>query len=160
MSANLDKFRRKGGKLIQFHGMADPVVPYADSVVYQQRVVMEQLQTRELSYLDEATRATGEFYRLFLAPGMGHCTGGPGASPSDVEQAIEQWVERDVAPAFLLGVRNAGGVAGKGFTRPLCRYLQIARYNGSGAPDDAASFSCVDPGRAVNLQRPAVNYLR
>ncbi len=50
MSANLEKFRKKGGKLIQYHGMADPVTPYADSVVYQQRVVMEQLQSRGLSY--------------------------------------------------------------------------------------------------------------
>jgi feruloyl esterase len=160
MNANLDKFRRTGGKLIQYHGMADPVVPYADSVVYQQRVVMDQLQTRGFAYLDEATRETAAFYRLFLAPGLGHCSGGPGAVPSDLEQAIEKWVERDIAPAFLLGVRNAGGVAGKGFTRPLCPYPQIARYNGSGAPDDAASFSCVNPGRAPNLLRPAVNYLR
>ena len=160
MNANLDKFRRKGGKLIQYHGMSDPVVPYADSIVYQQRVVMEQLQTHGLAYLDDAARATAEFYRLFLAPGMGHCTGGPGAAPSDVEGAIERWVERAEPPAFLLGVRNAGGVAGKGFTRPLCQYPQIARYNGTGEPDEAASFSCVDPARPANLQRPAPNYLR
>jgi feruloyl esterase len=160
MSANLDKFRKKGGKLIQYHGMADPVVPYADSVIYQQRVVTEQLLTRGLAYREDATRATAEFYRLFLAPGMGHCTGGLGATPSDVGGAIERWVERQEPPAFLLGVRNAGGVAGKGFTRPLCQYPQIARYNGTGAPDEAASFSCVDPARPSNLQRPAPIYLR
>jgi feruloyl esterase len=91
---------------------------------------------------------------------MGHCSGGTGAEPSDVDGAIERWVERQEPPAFLLGVRNAGGVAGKGFTRPLCQYPQIARYDGTGEPDDAASFSCVDPARAPNLQRPAPNYLR
>ena len=160
MNANLDKFRKKGGKLIHYHGMADPVAPYADSVIYQQRVVMDQLQSRGFAYLGEATRATGEFYRLFLAPGMGHCGGGPGATPGDLEQAIEKWVERNEAPASLLAVRNAGGVAGKGFTRPLCPYPQVARHNGTGAPDDASSFSCVDPGRAISLQRPAPNYLR
>ena len=160
MNANLEKFRKKGGKLIQYHGMADPVIPYADSITYQQRVVMEQLQSRGVSYLGEATRATGEFYRLFLAPGMGHCDGGTGATPSDLQPAIEKWVERNEAPAFLLGVRNAGGVAGKGFTRPLCRYPQIALHNGNGDPDDATTFNCVDPGRATSLQRPASNYLR
>lgn len=160
MSANLDKFRKKGGKLIQYHGMADPVTPYADSVVYQQRVVMEQLQSRELAYVDDAARATAEFYRLFLAPGMGHCSGGAGATPTDLEQAIEQWVERNEAPASLLAVRNAGGVAGKGFTRPLCPYPQVARYDGDGPPDEAASFSCVAPTRAPQLPRPAINYLR
>jgi feruloyl esterase len=160
MDAKLDKFRKKGGKLIQYHGMADPVTPYADSITYQQRVLMDQLQSRGFAYLEDATRATGEFYRLFLAPGMGHCGGGPGAVPSDLEPAIEKWAERNEAPAFLLGVRNAGGVAGKGFTRPLCPYPQVARHNGSGAPDDAASFSCVDAGRAINLQRPAPDYLR
>lgn len=160
MSANLDKFRKKGGKLIHYHGMADPVTPYADSVVYQQRVVMEQLQSRGLSYVEEATQATAEFYRLFLAPGMGHCSGGIGATPNDLAQAIEKWVERNEAPASLLAVRNAGGVAGKGFTRPLCPYPQIARYNGAGVPDEAASFNCAAPARANDLPRPAINYLR
>ena len=160
MNANLDRFRKRGGKLIQYHGMADPVTPYADSAIYQQRVVMEQLQSRGFSSLDEAARATGEFYRLFLAPGMGHCGGGPGVAPTNLEQAIEGWVERNEPPASLLAVRNAGGVAGKGFTRPLCSYPLIARHNGTGAPDDAASFSCVDSGRTISLPRPATNYLR
>jgi feruloyl esterase len=160
MNANLDRFRKRGGKLIQYHGMADPVTPFADSVIYQQRVVMEQLQSRGLASVEEAARATGEFYRLFLAPGMGHCGGGPGVAPTNLEQAIEGWVERNEAPAFLLAARNAGGVAGKGFTRPLCPYPLVARHNGTASPDDAASFSCVDPGRTITLQRPAANYLR
>jgi feruloyl esterase len=161
MNANLDRFRKRGGKLIQYHGTADPVTPYADSITYQQRVVMEQLQSRGLAYLEEAARATGEFYRLFLAPGMGHCGGGPGLTPTNLDQAIEGWVERNEAPATLLAAHAASGApaAGKTFTRPLCPYPQIARYNDSGAPDDAASFSCVAPGHTLNLQRPAATYL-
>jgi feruloyl esterase len=161
MNANLERFRRRGGKLIHYHGMADPVVPYADSVVYQQRVVMEQLQSRGLAYVDDASRATSEFYRLFLAPGLGHCTGGPGAAPMDLQQAIENWVERGQAPSSLPATRSAGGVAGKGFTRPLCAYPQIARYNGNGAPpDEAASFSCATPANTAQVPRPASDYLR
>ena len=160
MSANLEKFRKRGGKLIHYHGMADPVAPFADSIVYQQRVVMEQLQARGVGSLDEAARATGEFYRLFLAPGLGHCQGGAGAAPTELSQAIESWVERGEAPNSLLAARSAGGVAGKGFTRPLCPYPQIARYNGSGAPDDAASFTCAAPTRTPAVPRTGSEYLR
>ena len=160
MSANLEKFRKRGGKLIHYHGMADPVSPFADSIVYQQRVVMEQLQARGLAYLDEAARVTGEFYRLFLAPGLGHCQGGAGAEPKDLQQAIENWVERGEAPSSLLAARGTGGVSSKGFTRPLCPYPQIARYNGSGSPDDAASFTCAAPTRMPVIPRPATDYLR
>ena len=156
MSANLDRFRKRGGKLIQYHGMADPVTPYADSVIYQQRIAMEQLQSRGLAYLDDAARVTGEFYRLFLVPGMGHCGGGPGLAPTNLRQAIESWVERNEAPASLLGAHTSA----KPFTRPLCPYPLVARHNGTGAPDDAASFSCVESGRTISLQRPATNYLR
>jgi feruloyl esterase len=160
MNPNLDRFRKRGGKLIQYHGTADPVTPYADSVIYQQRVVMEQLQSRDLASPDEAARTTGEFYRLFLAPGMGHCGRGPGVAPTNLEPAIEGWVERNEAPASLLASHGASGATGKSFTRPLCPYPQIARYDGTGAPEDAASFSCVESGRAISPQRPATNYLR
>ncbi|HEV7716459.1 MAG TPA: tannase/feruloyl esterase family alpha/beta hydrolase [Steroidobacteraceae bacterium] len=160
MNANLEKFRKRGGKLIQYHGMADPVTPFADSIAYQQRVVVDQLQARGLAYLEDATRTTGEFYRLFLAPGLGHCQGGAGAEPKDMQQAIENWVERGEAPNWLLATRGAGGVAGKGFSRPLCPYPQVARYNGSGAPDDAGSFTCAAPTRAMVIPRVASEYLR
>ena len=30
-------------------------------------------------------------------------------------------------------------------TRPLCPYPQVARYSGSGSPDDAANFACKAP---------------
>ena len=30
-------------------------------------------------------------------------------------------------------------------TRPLCPYPQVARYAGSGSPDDAANFACKAP---------------
>jgi feruloyl esterase len=30
-------------------------------------------------------------------------------------------------------------------TRPLCPYPQVARYDGTGSIDEAASFSCVNP---------------
>jgi hypothetical protein len=30
-------------------------------------------------------------------------------------------------------------------TRPLCPYPQVAKYNGTGDPNDSASFACEAP---------------
>jgi feruloyl esterase len=126
---NLERFHRRGGKLIHYHGEADPVVPFADSIDYWQRV--------------NEHRSTDEFYRLYLAPGLGHCQGGAGPAPTDLQQAIERWVEHGVAPDSLEATRASGGVNDEAFSRPLCRYPKIARYDGHGPPNDAGSFACV-----------------
>jgi feruloyl esterase len=160
MDANLEPFRRRGGKLIHYHGTADPVVPHADSISYHQRVVQEQKRGRRLASADEAAQATAEFYRFFLAPGFGHCQGGPGAAPVELQQALEDWVERGRAPDRLLATRNAGGVNDEAFSRPLCLFPQIARYHGSGPPNDAASFFCSAPEGAPIVLHPAPEYQR
>jgi feruloyl esterase len=100
MDANLEPFRRRGGKLIHYHGMADPVVPFADSLAYRDRVIAEQHRARRMTSVAAAERATSEFYRLFLAPGLGHCQGGIG----NLQPVIEQWVEKGVPPQELPGV--------------------------------------------------------
>src|SRR6202043_3057684 len=65
---SLDEFRARGGKLIIYHGLADTLVAPGPSVAFYQR------QARELG---GATRLR-QMARLFLAPGMTHCAGGPG----------------------------------------------------------------------------------
>jgi feruloyl esterase len=160
MDPDLERFRRHGGKLIQYHGMADPVVPFADSISYRERVVLEQKRSRRLASMDRADAATTEFYRLFLAPGLGHCRGGSGAAPADLQQVIEDWVERDTAPETLLATRSSGGVDGRAFSRPLCPYPRIARYDGQGPPNAAASFLCADPEKTHAVPQPAREYLR
>jgi feruloyl esterase len=87
---------------------------------------------------------TRDFFRLFMAPGMGHCAGGPGPNQFDAVIALEQWVERGVAPDILLATHSTAGKVDR--TRPLCPYPQVARYKGVGSIDDAASFSCAAPG--------------
>lgn len=82
--------------------------------------------------------------RLFMAPGMTHCSGGPGPSQVDWITALEQWVEKGVAPTRIVASRVANGVVDR--TRPLCAYPQVARYSGKGSTDEAANFSCVAPG--------------
>jgi len=130
----LERFRRRGGKLIQWHGMADPVVPFTDSIAYHQRVVADQVGRGH----DAAS-----FYRLFLAPGVEHCQGGLGPAPVGLQDAIEAWVEQGRAPARLEARRVAGGSAV--VSRPLCPYPQVAVHDGAGPTDRAENFQCRRP---------------
>jgi feruloyl esterase len=86
---------------------------------------------------------TRDFFRLFMAPGMGHCAGGPGPNQFDAIGALERWVEKGVAPDSLVATLNVGGKPVR--TRPLCPYPQVARYKGAGSIDDAANFTCAAP---------------
>ncbi len=98
---------------------------------------------------------TREFYRFFLAPGMGHCTGGPGPNQFDHLTALEQWVEKGAAPDKMIASHSVNGKVDR--TRPLCLYPQVARWKGTGSTDEAANFACVadepiGPGRKPTTQ--------
>ncbi|UAL09277.1 tannase/feruloyl esterase family alpha/beta hydrolase [Caulobacter segnis] len=138
---DLEAFRRRGGKLIQWHGAADPVVPFEDSIAYYQRADADQ--ARRGHHVED-------FYRLFIAPGVEHCQGGLGPAPIDLQARIEAWVEQDVPPPRLEARRATGGVKGGGFGRPLCPFPEVAIHDGTGSPDRAESFQCRRP-----VRRPA-----
>ena len=130
---DLSEFKANGGKLISYHGWADPLVTANLAVSYYETVVAQQ------GSLDETT----EFYRLFMVPGMGHCRGGSGPDRFDAVSAIERWVERDVPPDQLIASKVVDGEVTR--SRPLCVYPEVARYTGQGSIDEAASFACVSP---------------
>ena len=94
-----------------------------------------------------------DFYRLFMVPGMRHCSGGPGTDNFDMLTALERWVEEGVAPERVPAAHLTAGVVDR--TRPLCSYPQIAKYTGSGSTDDEANFVCVDPTEALITQTHA-----
>jgi feruloyl esterase len=85
---------------------------------------------------------TADFFRLFLAPGVGHCGGGTGPTPVDPLAALVAWVEDGVAPASLPAVRRVNNVVVR--ERALCPYPQVQVYNGTGDINAASSFTCGD----------------
>jgi feruloyl esterase len=94
----------------------------------------------------DALADTQQFYRLYMVPGLAHCSGGNGVNTFDVQAAMEGWVERGVAPGTLPATRTVKGVVER--SRPLCVYPEVAVYDGRGNVNDAASFSCRRPAAA------------
>ena len=88
-------------------------------------------------------READVFSRLYLVPGMHHCSGGPGPNTFDMLTVLESWVERGAAPAQVIATRATDGKVER--TRPLCPHPQVARYSGQGSTNDAASFRCQAP---------------
>ena len=157
---NLAAFAKAGGKLIVWHGMADPHISPLNSIAYYTAI------ERVLG-----AAAVKQFARLYLFPGGGHCGGGEGPFNFDLMSAIMAWVERGSAPDAIVAAHQQGGPRGPlagvpdgprggpaaglpaggppaaavppkaDRTRPVFPYPVTAKYNGTGSIDDAASFS-------------------
>jgi len=127
-AGNLSKFTSTGGRLLLYHGSADPVQP----------------PTATIDYFRAASAADGpepgRRIRLFLLPDVAHCGGGDGPDTVDFVSALEMWVEKDRPPDRIVASRLRNGIAD--LTRPLCPYPGVATYTGSGSRSDAASFVC------------------
>ena len=126
---NLKPLFSRGGKVLMYHGWADPGIAPENSVNYYDSVVDKLGKT-----------AVSNSMRLFMVPGMGHCQGGDGTSTFNMMDAISNWVEQGKAPDRIEASRVRGGKTDR--TRPLCAYPQVAVYNGSGSTDESANFSC------------------
>lgn len=127
---NLRPFFGHGGKLLMYHGWADPGIAPLNSVHYYSSVV---------DTLGGAAK-TKDSVRLFMVPGMGHCRGGDGTDTFDPVAALDQWVTKGQAPDQIVASHSTKGAIDK--TRPLCPYPQVATYKGSGDTNTAANFAC------------------
>jgi len=137
INPDLRAFQANGGKLIQYHGWADPDISPLNSINYYQNVV--QFMDRNGRGLSE----TKNFYRLFMVPGMYHCNGGPGPNTFDALTVLEQWKEKGTAPDRIVAAHATNGTVDR--TRPLCPYPQEAQWKGSGSTDQADNFVCALP---------------
>ncbi|KAF8057399.1 tannase and feruloyl esterase [Lyophyllum atratum] len=123
-------FEKRGGKFLTYHGRRDQLIASGNS----KRVYNLISETLSMPSLDS-------FYRLFLVPGMNHCSGGPGAtafgqggmasnavnaSANNVLLAMVDWVEKGVAPETIVGTASVDGKQ-----RVHCRYPQRSVWNGT-----------------------------
>ena len=142
---DLRPFKRRGGKMIQYAGWADTAVAPENGLNYYRKVA---------SIMGDVA----DFYRVFMVPGMAHCYGGAGPNSfgngtnngpvidaeHDLLKALERWVEAGIAPAKIIATKYVDDNPAHeiAFQRLLCPYPQMAKYDGHGPPNDAASFRC------------------
>lgn len=129
-SVDLTRFKARGGRLILYHGLADPIVSPRSTVAYWKRLQAAM-----------GTDAVGGFARFYVIPGYGHGPAGLSAfNPAwDALGVLEAWAEEGVSP----GPQTIADVGPQARSRPLCEYGTWPRYDGRGDPMLASSFSCV-----------------
>ena len=128
---NLGAFRDSGGKIIYWTGWSDLALAPLGTIDYYER-------------LEAGDPGARDYARLYMLPGVLHCAGGPGPDRVDWVEAIRAWVEEGRAPERLLASK-LGQDGQPTMTRPLCPYPQVAVYDGTGDPNDNASFACAVP---------------
>lgn len=128
---DLSAFKSRGGKLLIYHGWSDPGISAESSLNYYASVLAKMGPKQD------------DWYRLFMAPGMGHCGGGPGPNQFNGMAVLERWRESGIAPDQIIATHVTNGRVD--MTRPLCPHPQIAVYKGVGSTNDAANFDCKVP---------------
>ena len=137
---NLQTFFDGGGKLLMYHGWADPQVPPLATIAYFNAVLKATSESRR-----------GTAIELYMQPGVNHCWGGDGPDIFDAIGALDQWTRSGRAPARITALHTSE--TGVDRTRPLCPYPQVALYVGNGSIDNAENFRCTTDVRPP-AQRP------
>jgi feruloyl esterase len=160
---DLSQFHSRGGKILSYHGMSDMLIPTSSTPYYYNHV----LRTLEPKSID-----VDSFFKFFLVPGMGHCSGtqpkmnapwyfaGPNQQPvlgpsiystpgfenkeHDVLMAMMAWVEKGEAPEYVVGTKYVNETAPTEVMRqrPLCMYPKQAKYTGNGDVNSAKNWEC------------------
>ena len=130
--ADLRPFARYGGKLLMYHGWADPAIPPRSSIRYFEAA-------------RGALGARADDIRLFMVPGMGHCFGGG----LKMVSALDKWVESGKPPERLISRKYEDfklGLLGLPTkivqTRPICAWPKTPYYKGKGPMNQESSFVC------------------
>ena len=132
----LGPFFARGGRLLLSHGWTDGLIPATNTVKFY-----GELQSKVPG------KARKEQLRLFMVPGMNHCSGGEGAYAFDTLGTIDAWASGGPAPERIVATRPPGPDGKPPLTRPLCAFPLVARYKGQGPEDQAESFACAAPSK-------------
>ena len=131
---NIRPFQNSGGKLLLWHGGNDSALSNNATIEYYNNVKK-----------GVGAASADAFMRLYIAPGVNHCSGGPGADSTALLAALDSWVERGTAPSGLVAEKKDAAGATL-FSRPLCEYPKYPRYTGpandANAAKLAASYTC------------------
>src|SRR5205823_629340 len=123
--ADLRAFRRRGGKILHWHGWSDERVSPQSSIDYYNSVLRFNAAGR--SDRSATLRDVQSFYRLFMAPGTAHARGnGSGPNIFDMQAALENWVEHGKPPETIVATHFTSGVVDR--SHPLCSYPKVAVY--------------------------------
>lgn len=161
INPDLSRFQAHDGKIIQYHGWGDSAVAPEDSIHYYEQVIAAQRGKDRKRNHSQALQQTREFYRLYMVPGMAHCSGAPGANnfgnsaipplrfdaTHDITTALDEWVQRGIPPHEFIASGSIKSQSGQeeSITRPICAYPEEARWSGQGSTRDAASLRCALP---------------
>jgi len=163
---DLTQFAAAGGKVIQYHGWDDPNIPALEAIDFRDEIVADLMARKHLTRAGAEAELQG-YYRLFMVPGLGHCSGGDGPwsfgqngqapleadAEHDTMRALELWVEGGKAPDRFIGSRIDAKTKAVDMTRPICAYPQVATWNGQGSSSDAANFRCAAPVKSAGGER-------
>ena len=127
---DLTPYKKRGGKIIMYHGWADPAISAYGTLDYYEK----------MSKAVGGQKEADSFSRLYFVPGMHHCSGGPGPNQFDMLTELENWIEKGKSPAAVVASHASDGKVDR--TRPLCPHPLVAKYSGNGNVDEAASFRC------------------
>jgi pimeloyl-ACP methyl ester carboxylesterase len=132
---DLHPFLGAGGKLILWHGGNDSALSHKTTTEYYERVIAAV-----------GGRANADqFVRYYIAPGVNHCAGGPGADATDLLTPLDAWVTKGKAPGTLTAVKRDPATGAEVTSRPLCMHPAYPRYNGTGDVAAASSYTCTEP---------------
>jgi len=123
-------FLQRGKKMIVWQGSDDTLASHRDTI----RVFQGILKT--------AGPQAAANSRLYIASGVNHCGGGPGADDFDLLTPLMRWVEKGEAPAKVIASKLDQPGGKTLFTRPMCTYPNFPKYKGAGDINDAANFAC------------------
>jgi feruloyl esterase len=123
---DLAPYLKRGGKLLLWHGFDDPGPSPFATIDYYQRAKQQNGAQSAIA--------------LYIAPGVYHCRGGPGADQFDLISALDNWVEKGEAPKSIPAKNDRTGDE-----RPLCAWPALPYYKGTGDPKKLQSFECRGP---------------